>query len=168
MRGGLYVRSGDGYWSIFHPNLQKIFISAKFVTLSCHAVLFVTRFKLLLNSSFLSFSAKLAMSSYRLQGHEGRSVQFKLSLVSVNFNASCELHRPAFMTLEPIRWHCKFCWELRNDEYNNNIKLITNTTTWRESLTNLAEINNFWGFGRNVDQYRSGLRTYRHPLLSMQ
>ena len=113
------------------------------------------------------FSAS-AMSFYRLQGHEGRSVQFKLSLVSVNFNASCELHRPAFMTLEPIRWHCKFCWELRNDEYNNNIKLITNTTTWRESLTNLAKMNNFWRFGRNVEQYRSPLRTYSHPLISMQ
>ena len=54
------------------------------------------------------------------------------------------------------------------DEYNNNIKLITNTTTWRESLTNLAKMNNFWRFGQNIDQYRSGLRTYRHPLLSMQ
>ena len=119
-------------------------------------------------SSFISFSAKLAMSSYRFQDHECRSVQFEPCVKDKILNASCELHRPAFMTLEPIRWHCKFCWELRNDEYNNNIKLITNTTTWRESLTNLAKMNNFWRFGQNVDQYRSGLRTYRHPLLSMQ
>ena len=95
----------------FCPTLQKLFISAKFVTLSCHVVLFLIILMLLLYSSFLSFSAKLAMSSYRLQGHEGRSVQFKLSLVSVNFNASCELHRPAFMTLEPIRWQLR-SWEL--------------------------------------------------------
>ena len=27
------------------------------------------------------------------------------------FNASCELHRPAFMTLEPIRWQLR-SWEL--------------------------------------------------------
>ena len=66
---------------------------------------------------FLSFSTKLATSSYRLQGHEGRSVQFKTCVEYFNFYASCKLHRPAFMTLEPIRWHCKFCWELRNDEY---------------------------------------------------
>ena len=114
---------------------------------------------------FLSFSTKLASSSYRLQGHEGRSVQFKTCVEYFNFYASCKLHRPAFMTLGPIRWHCKFCWELRNDEYNNNINLIRNNTTWHEIVTNLAEMNNFWRFWRNVDQYRSGLQ---HPLLSMQ
>ena len=62
-------------------------------------------------SSFLSFSAKLALSSYRFQGHEGRSVQFATCVKVKILYASFELHRPAFMTLEPIRWCCKFCWE---------------------------------------------------------
>ena len=119
-------------------------------------------------SVFTFQNQNILSTTLQLQGHKGRCVHFGTCVKYFIFNASCELHRPAFMTLEPIRWHCKFCWELRNDEYNNNIKLITNTTTWRESLTNLAEMNNFWGFGQNVDQYRSGLHTYRHPLLSMQ
>ena len=76
MRGWLQVRSGERYCSTFRPNLQKLFISAKFVTLSCHVVLFLIILMLLLYSSFVSFSAKLEMSSYRLQGYEGRSVQF--------------------------------------------------------------------------------------------
>ena len=90
----------------FRQNPQKLFILAKTVTfMSCSV--FVTRlmmlllyFKILIISQLLSKTTK---SSYRLQGHEGRSVQFELSLVSVNFYASCKLHRPVFMTLEPIR-----------------------------------------------------------------
>ena len=35
-----------------------------------------------------------------------------------------------------------------------------NHTTWHESVTNLAEMNNFWRFGQNVIQYPSALRTY--------
>ena len=39
----------------------------------------------------------------QLQGHKGRCVQFATCVKYFIFNASCELHRPAFMTLEPIR-----------------------------------------------------------------
>ena len=50
-----------------------------------------------------------------LTGIEWHFVQiFKNCLFQPNllhFYASCELHRPAFMTLKLIRWHCKFCWE---------------------------------------------------------
>ena len=95
-------------------------------------------------SVFTFQNQNILSTTLQLQGHKGRCVHFGTCVKNFIFNASCESHRPAFMTLEPIRWHCKFCWELRNDEYNNNIKLIINTTTWRESLTNLAEINNFW------------------------
>ena len=62
-------------------------------------------------SSFLSFSAKLAMSSYRFQGNEGRSVQFEPCVKDKILYASSESHRPAFMTLEPIRWQLR-SWEL--------------------------------------------------------
>ena len=82
---------------------------------------FVTRlmmlllyFNILIISQLLSKTTK---SSYRLQGHEGRSVQFELSLVSANFYASCKLHRPVFMTLEPIWCLCSFTEKLRIDEY---------------------------------------------------
>ena len=47
-------------------------------------------------------SAKLAMSSYRLQGHEDRSVQFATCVKVYAYFRKFELHRPAFMTLEPI------------------------------------------------------------------
>ena len=53
----------------------------------------------------------------QLQGHKGRCVQFATCVKYFIFNASCELHRPAFMTLEPIRWRCKFAETLRNDKY---------------------------------------------------
>ena len=62
-------------------------------------------------SSFLSFSSKLAISSYRLQCHEGMPVQFTTCIQYFNFYATCVLHRPAFMTLEPIKWCCTFCRE---------------------------------------------------------
>ena len=39
----------------------------------------------------------------QLQGHKGRCVHFGTCVKNFIFNASCELHRPAFMTLEPIR-----------------------------------------------------------------
>ena len=63
----------------FRQNPQKLFILAKNVTfMSCSV--FVTRlmmlllyFKILINSQLLSKTTK---SSYRLQGHEDRSVQF--------------------------------------------------------------------------------------------
>ena len=45
-------------------------------------------------------SAKLAMSSYRLQGHEGRSVQFTTCVKDEILYASSKTHTPAFMTLE--------------------------------------------------------------------
>ena len=38
------------------------------------------------------------------QDHKSRSVQFRTCVKYVKLNASCELHRPAFMTLEPIRF----------------------------------------------------------------
>ena len=53
----------------------------------------------------------------QLQGHKGRCVQFATCVKYFIFNASCESHRPAFMTLEPIRWRCKFAEKLRNDKY---------------------------------------------------
>ena len=113
----LHRNQRGGYWSTFFPNPQKMFISAKFVKLSGHIVLFVTRMMLLLYSSFLSFSAKLAMSSYLLQGHEGRSVQFA-TCVKVNIPyESFKLYRPAFMTLELIDDIASFAEKLRNDEY---------------------------------------------------
>ena len=43
-----------------------------------------------------------------------------------------------------------------------------NHTTWHESVTNLAEMNNCRGFGQNVVQYRSPLRTYNPQQISMQ
>ena len=43
-------------------------------------------------------------------------------------------------------------------------KLVRNNTTWCESVTNLAEMNNFWRFERNVDQYPSQRRTYSNLL----
>ena len=66
----------------FRQNPQKLFILAKTVTfMSCSV--FVTRsMMLLLYFKILSISqllSKTAKSSYQLQGHEGRSVQFKLS-----------------------------------------------------------------------------------------
>ena len=39
-----------------------------------------------------------------LQDHKSRSVQFRTCVKYVKLYASCELHRPAFMTLEPIRF----------------------------------------------------------------
>ena len=86
---------------------------------------------------FLSFSTKLATSSYRLQGHEGRSVQFKTCVEYFNFYASSKLHRPVFMTLEPIRWLCIFAEKLRNDEYvevqQQHHQSGNKHTTWHES-----------------------------------
>ena len=59
---------------------------------------------------------------------------YEIELLYANF----ELHRPAFMTLEPIRWRYKFCW-LRNDEYfeqyNNNI--VTSGKTQQNELHSL-------------------------------
>ena len=46
-----------------------------------------------------------------LQDHKSRSVQFRTCVKYVKLYASCELHRPAFMTLEPIRWQLR-SWEL--------------------------------------------------------
>ena len=54
-------------------------------------------------SSFLSFSAKLEKSSYQFQGHEDRSVHFATCVKVYAYFRKFELHRPAFMTLEPIR-----------------------------------------------------------------
>ena len=54
-------------------------------------------FKILIISQRLS---KFATSSYRLQGHEGRSVRFTTCVKDEILNASCKLHTPAFMTLE--------------------------------------------------------------------
>ena len=51
----------------------------------------------------ISQSVKLVMSSYQLQGHECRSVQYTSCVKVEVLYASCELHRHAFMTLEPIR-----------------------------------------------------------------
>ena len=155
----------------FRQNPQKSFILAKTVTfMSCSV--FVTRsmmlllyFKILIISQLLSKTTK---SSYRLQGHEGRSVQFKLSLVSVNFYASCKLHRPVFMTLEPIRWLCSLLrsWEMMSIlKYNNNIINLVTNTLHDMKVTVLAKINNFWRFGRNVDQYPTQRHTYRPPLI---
>ena len=155
----------------FRQNPQKSFILAKTVTfMSCSV--FVTRsmmlllyFKILIISQLLSKTTK---SSYRLQGHEGRSVQFELSLVSVNFYASCKLHRPVFMTLEPIRWLCSLLrsWEMMSIlKYNNNIINLVTNTLHDMKVTVLAKINNFWRFERNVDQYPTQLHTYRPPLI---
>ena len=68
-------------------------------------------FKILINSQLLS--CHLIGSKVMKAG----LCNLQLALKYFIFYARCELHRPAFMTLEPIRWHCKFCWELRNDEY---------------------------------------------------
>ena len=91
-------------------------------------------FKILIISQRLS---KFATSSYRLQGHEGRSVRFTTCVKDEILNASCKLHRPVFMTLEPIRWLCSFAEKLRNDEYvevqQQHHQSGNKHTTWHES-----------------------------------
>ena len=79
-------------------------------------------FSLLTNSkekkSVFTFRIQNILSkALQLQGHKGRCVQFATCVKYFIFNASCESHRPAFMTLEPIRWRCKFAETLRNDKY---------------------------------------------------
>ena len=55
-------------------------------------------------------------------------------------------------------------WEMMsNFEVQQQHQSGMNHTTWHESVTNLAEMNNCRGFGRNVVQYRSPLRTYNPP-----
>ena len=46
--------------------------------------------------------------------HEGRSVQFATCVKVYAYLRKFELHRPAFMTLEPIRWRSIFAEKLRN------------------------------------------------------
>ena len=153
----------------FRQNPQKLFILAKTVTfMSCSV--FVTRsmmlllyFKILIISQLLSKTTK---SSYRLQGHEGRSVQFELSLVSANFYASCKLHRPVFMTLEPIRWLCSLLrsWEMMSIlKYNNNIINLVTNTLHDMKVTVLAKINDFCGFWRNFNLFMRKLLPINYP-----
>ena len=55
-------------------------------------------------------------------------------------------------------------WEMMsNFEVQQQHQSGMNHTTWHESVTNLAEMNNCRGFGQNVVQYRSPLRTYNPP-----
>ena len=55
-------------------------------------------------------------------------------------------------------------WEMMsNFEVQQKHQSGMNHTTWHESVTNLAEMNNCRGFGQNVVQYRSPLRTYNPP-----
>ena len=60
-------------------------------------------------------------------------------------------------------------WEMMsNFEVQQQHQSGMNHTTWHESVTNLAEMNNCRGFGQNVVQYRSPLRTYNPQQISMQ
>ena len=58
---------------------------------------------------------------------------YEIELLYANF----ELHRPAFMTLEPIRWLCSFTEKLRIDEYfevqQQHHQSGNKHTTWHES-----------------------------------
>ena len=54
-------------------------------------------------SAFTFQNQNILSTTLQLQGHKGRCVQFGTCVKHFIFNASCELHRPAFMTLEPIR-----------------------------------------------------------------
>ena len=58
---------------------------------------------------------------------------YEIELLYANF----ELHRPAFMTLEPIRWLCSLTEKLRNDEYfevqQQHHRSGNKHTTWHES-----------------------------------
>ena len=56
-------------------------------------------FKILIISQHLS---KFATSSYRLQGHEGRSVRFTTCVKDEILNASCKLHTPALVSIALI------------------------------------------------------------------
>ena len=55
-------------------------------------------------------------------------------------------------------------WEMMsNFEVQQQHQSGMNHTTWHETVTKLAEMNNCRGFGPNVVQYRSPLRTYNPP-----
>ena len=55
-------------------------------------------------SVFTFQNQNILSTTLQLQGYKGRCVQFGTCVKHFIFNASCELHRPAFMTLEPIRF----------------------------------------------------------------
>ena len=60
-------------------------------------------------------------------------------------------------------------WEMMsNFEVQQQHQSGMNHTTWHESVTNLAEMNNCRGFGQNVVQYCSPLHTYNPQQISMQ
>ena len=74
-------------------------------------------------SVFTFQNQNILSTTLQLQGHKGRRVQFGTCVKNFILNASCELHRPAFMTLEPIRFLLS-CWEIISKlKYNNNIRL---------------------------------------------
>ena len=69
--------------------------AAAAVAVAVYVVVVVATFAL-----FSCLVAKIATSSYRLQGHEGRSVQFTTCVKDEMLYASSKLHTPAFITLE--------------------------------------------------------------------
>ena len=96
----------------------------KLLLLTVHHIFWLKRYYITLltnlkeKKSVFTFQIQNILSkALQLQGHKCRCVQFATCVKYFIFNASCESHRPAFMTLEPIRWRCKFAETLRNDKY---------------------------------------------------
>ena len=92
-----------------------------------------------------------------LQDHKSRSVQFRTCVKYVKLYASCELHRPAFMTLEPIRWRLEAenWWVFWTDDFASY--LVNKCQIWlifclkshflkTKMTTTIASVNCYGGF----------------------
>ena len=120
--------------------------------------------KLLIISQLLSKTWKVILSAPRSwrQVCAFRNLRKSLRLLSKVWIAQTCLHDLGAdkMTLQVLLRS----WEMMsNFEVQQQHQSGMNHTTWHESVTNLAEMNNCRGFGQNVVQYRSPLRTYNPP-----